>query len=126
MRERFALRQVFRISRGARTHADVVSVAIADGAHTGRGECVPYARYGETLESVAAQIEGLPEGVVRADLPGLLPAGAARNAVDCALWDLEAARALQLPFVGLETTGHGAEMTRHLQAVAADHQGDAK
>jgi L-alanine-DL-glutamate epimerase-like enolase superfamily enzyme len=86
----FKLAQVFTISRGSRTEAKVLTVRITDGGVTGWGECVPYARYGETLESVTAQIEGLPEQVSREALYGLLPAGAARNAVDCALWDLQA------------------------------------
>ena len=86
----FRLRQVFTISRGSRTEASVLTVRISDGGAVGMGECVPYARYGETLESVTAQIEGLAGVVTRADLYDLLPAGAARNAVDCALWDLEA------------------------------------
>lgn len=86
----FRLAQVFTISRGSRTEAHVLSVSISDGGATGRGECVPYARYGETLESVTAQIEGLSGKLTRAALYDLLPAGAARNAVDCALWDLEA------------------------------------
>ena len=68
---------------------------VSDGAAQGWGECVPYARYGETLDSVTDEIEGLPETFDRADLAQLLPAGAARNAVDCALWDLEAKRAGQ-------------------------------
>jgi L-alanine-DL-glutamate epimerase-like enolase superfamily enzyme len=59
---------------------------------TGIGECVPYARYGETLDSVAARIEGLPEGISRQDLQDALPPGAARNAVDCAMWDWKAKR----------------------------------
>ncbi len=88
--DRFRLQRTFTISRGAKTEAQVLTVRISRGGLTGRGECVPYARYGETLASVAQQIEGLPGGVTRASLPGLLPAGAARNAVDCALWDLEA------------------------------------
>lgn len=92
-RDVFRLAQVFTISRGSRTEAQVLSVSITDGAHRGWGECVPYARYDETLESVTAEIMGLPERVSRQDLYGLLPAGAARNAVDCALWDLEAKRA---------------------------------
>jgi len=91
--ESFRLAEVFTIARGSRTEAKVLSVRVERGGAVGWGECVPYARYGETLESVAAQIEGLPEGVTRADLPGVLPAGAARNAVDCALWDLEAKQA---------------------------------
>ncbi|TGG94010.1 dipeptide epimerase [Natronospirillum operosum] len=86
----FRLAEVFTIARGSRTHAEVLMVEIASGGHIGRGECVPYARYDETLASVQAQIEGLPAEFDRAALQHLLPAGAARNAVDCALWDLEA------------------------------------
>ncbi|SEN32191.1 L-alanine-DL-glutamate epimerase [Loktanella fryxellensis] len=89
----FALVQVFTISRGSRTAAHVLTVTVTDGAHVGRGECVPYARYGETSDSVAAQIAGLPADLTREGLQALLPAGAARNAVDCALWDLAAKRA---------------------------------
>ncbi|MEM6589448.1 MAG: N-acetyl-D-Glu racemase DgcA [Pseudomonadota bacterium] len=89
----FKLAQVFTISRGSRTEAKVLTVRVSDGGVTGWGECVPYARYGETLESVTAQIEGLPEGLTREGLYDLLEPGAARNAVDCALWDLEAKQA---------------------------------
>ncbi|NQW12524.1 MAG: dipeptide epimerase [Alphaproteobacteria bacterium] len=93
-RETWPIRGVFRISRGARTEAEVVVAAIADGGVTGRGECVPYARYGETVDSVIAQINGVVAAVAggldRLELLDVLPAGAARNAVDCALWDLEA------------------------------------
>ncbi len=89
-RDIFKLAQIFTISRGSRTEAQVLTVQITDGAHQGWGECVPYARYGETLDSVSAQIESLPGDVTRAGLYDLLPAGAARNAVDCALWDLAA------------------------------------
>ncbi|MGA0540635.1 N-acetyl-D-Glu racemase DgcA [Neotabrizicola sp. VNH66] len=89
-RETFRLAQVFTISRGSKTEAQVLTVRIARGGVTGWGECVPYARYGETLDSVTAQIAALPEGITRAALQTALPAGAARNAVDCALWDLEA------------------------------------
>lgn len=84
-RDRFALAQVFTISRGSRVAADVVTVTLTGGGHRGRGECVPYARYGETMDSVAAQIAGF-DGAW-ADLPRALPAGAARNALDCAFWD---------------------------------------
>ena len=91
--ERFPLAEVFTISRGSKTEAAVLTVAVEAGGVTGRGECVPYARYGETLESVAAEIAALPASFTRAELQGLLPAGAARNAVDCALWDLEAKQA---------------------------------
>jgi len=87
-------RDVFQLAEvWSRTEAQVLTVVIEDGGARGWGECVPYARYGETLESVTAQIEALPERFDRADLQGLLPAGAARNAVDCALWDLEAKQA---------------------------------
>lgn len=91
--ESFRLAEVFTISRGSRTEARVLTVEVARGGVTGRGECVPYARYGESLDSVAAQIEGLPGGIDRAALQAALPPGAARNAVDCALWDWEAKQA---------------------------------
>src|SRR5690606_32378755 len=84
----------FRISRGVKHSAEVVVVEIRDGDACGRGESVPYARYGETIESVLAQVEGVREAVARGatheELAALLPAGAARNAVDAALWDLDA------------------------------------
>jgi len=86
----FKLAQVFTISRGSRTQADVLSVTIRDELHAGVGECVPYARYGETLDTVISEITRLPADVTREALQELLPAGAARNAVDCALWDLAA------------------------------------
>ena len=89
----FKLAQVFTISRGSRTEAKVLTVRVNDGTHKGWGECVPYARYGETLDSVTEEILSLPGDVTRAGLYDQLPAGAARNAVDCALWDLEAKRA---------------------------------
>ncbi|EEX09734.1 mandelate racemase / muconate lactonizing enzyme, C- domain protein [Ruegeria lacuscaerulensis ITI-1157] len=92
-RDVFRLAQVFTISRGSRTEAKVLTVRLTDGAHQGWGECVPYARYDETLDSVEAEIRGLPNTFTRQSLMDLLPAGAARNAVDCALWDLEAKRA---------------------------------
>jgi L-alanine-DL-glutamate epimerase-like enolase superfamily enzyme len=90
LRETFRLAEVFTISRGSKTEAQVVTARVSRDGHVGQGECVPYARYGETLESVMAEISGLPEGIDRAALAEALPAGAARNAVDCALWDLEA------------------------------------
>jgi len=92
-RDVFRLAKVFTISRGSRRQAEVLTVRVSDGGVIGWGECVPYARYDETLDSVTAEIEGLPEVFDRAALQELLPAGAARNAVDCALWDLEAKRA---------------------------------
>lgn len=92
-RDVFKLAQVFTISRGSRTEAKVLTAHVTRNGITGRGECVPYARYDETLDSVEDQIRGLPTDVTRAALQDLLPAGAARNAVDCALWDLEAKQA---------------------------------
>ena len=94
--ERFPIAGRFVISRGAKTQAEVVVATVEDGAARGRGECVPYARYGETVGSVLAQIESV-RGAVERDpdrqaLQALLPAGAARNALDCALWDYEAKR----------------------------------
>jgi L-Ala-D/L-Glu epimerase len=86
----FRLAEAFTISRGTKTEAQVLTVGISRGGVAGRGECVPYARYGETRASVRAEIERMPEGVTRAALQSALPAGAARNALDCALWDLEA------------------------------------
>ncbi|HTJ01554.1 MAG TPA: dipeptide epimerase, partial [Methylovirgula sp.] len=92
--ERFPLAKAFVISRGAKTEAAVITATIVEAGQRGRGECVPYARYGESLESVTAQLEAirdaLENGADRGALQSLLPAGAARNAVDCALWDLEA------------------------------------
>ena len=86
----FRLAQIFTISRGSRTEAKVLSVKIERNGFIGHGECVPYARYDETLTSVEEEIKGLPEDIDRDKLRDLLPAGAARNAIDCALWDLEA------------------------------------
>lgn len=95
--ERWPIRGSFAISRGSRTEADVLVCEIAQDGLAGRGECVPYGRYGESLASVAAQIESLAgaldAGLDRQGLLAALPAGAARNAVDCALWDLEAKQA---------------------------------
>lgn len=93
--EKWPILGAFTISRGAKTEAAVIVVEISEGPATGRGECVPYARYGESLESVAQEIERLaPEiaGMDRAALQRAMHAGAARNAIDCALWDLEAKR----------------------------------
>ncbi len=84
---------VFRISRSALTEIAVLQVTITDGDVVGRGECRPYARYNETCESVTAEIEAvrgdIEKGCTAAQLQSLLSAGAARNAVDCALWDLQ-------------------------------------
>ncbi len=88
----FALAQTFTISRGSKTHAHVLTVSVTRSGSTGRGECVPYARYGESLESVTAQIAALPQDITPKALQTALPPGAARNALDCALWD-QAAKA---------------------------------
>lgn len=86
----------FTISRGSKTSAEIVVVTLREGASVGRGECVPYPRYGETVPQVAAALEdarpAIEKGIFRADVPALLVPRAARNALDCALWDLEAKR----------------------------------
>ncbi len=95
--ERFPIAGTFTISRGAKTEAVVVVATLDDGTHRGRGECVPYARYGETADGVEAAVAAmgpaLADGLDRAGLQQAMPAGAARNALDCAFWDLEAKRA---------------------------------
>ena len=94
--ERFPVAGRFTISRGSRTEIRVVTVELAADGLVGRGECVPYARYGETVDSVIEAIQDiaadLRHGLDRIALQNRLPAGAARNALDCALWDLEARR----------------------------------
>jgi L-alanine-DL-glutamate epimerase-like enolase superfamily enzyme len=94
--ERWPLKAAFTISRGSKTEAVVVVAQLDDGAHRGRGECVPYARYGETPGGIVATLEALRplvrQGLDRAALQRLLPAGAARNALDCAYWDVNAKR----------------------------------
>ena len=97
-RETWPIRGTFAISRGSRTTAEVVVAELAeDNGTVGRGECVPYARYGETVDGVIESIESLrrqiARGLDRIGLQEVLPAGAARNALDCAFWDLEAKRA---------------------------------
>jgi L-Ala-D/L-Glu epimerase len=87
--EAWPLKNPFVISRGSKTVADVVVATVTDGVHIGRGEAVPYARYGETVQGVIAAIEGAKFGD-RLELQGVLPPGAARNALDCAMWELEA------------------------------------
>ena len=94
--ERWPIAGAFTISRGSKTEAVVVVVELSDGRHRGRGECVPYARYNETVASVTAAVEAmtgsLAKGLDRAALQAAMRAGAARNALDCAFWDLEAKR----------------------------------
>jgi L-Ala-D/L-Glu epimerase len=86
----------FTISRGSKATAEVVVVVLQDGEFIGRGECVPYPRYNETVEGVVAALEvarsSIEQGITRGDVSRLLAARAARNALDCALWDLEAKR----------------------------------
>ena len=92
--EKFPIAGQFTIARGSKTEAAVIVVELHEGSAKGWGECVPYARYGESLESVVDQIEkmrGVIEaGLTRLELQTAMPPGAARNAVDCAMWDLEA------------------------------------
>ena len=88
----WALANPFVISRGAKAQARVIVVHVSDGVHTGRGEAVPYSRYGETIDDAQIAIRAIEGPITRRRLSGLLPAGSARNAVDCALWDLEAKR----------------------------------
>ncbi len=93
-RETWPIRGTFTISRGSKSAAEVVVATLEQDGAIGRGECVPYARYGETIDSVIEQINSLEgplkHGLDRSELQSVLPAGAARNAVDCAFWDLEA------------------------------------
>ena len=125
-RDVFQLAQVFTISRGSRTQADVLTVSVTEDGITGQGECVPYARYNETMDSVTAEIEGFRG--TWADLPDALPAGAARNAIDCALWDHAAKQAgvrvwdlLKLPAPRPEITAYTLSLATpdEMQAQAA-------
>ncbi len=101
--ERWPIAGAFTISRGSKTEAHVVVVELNRDGHVGRGEATPYARYSESVESVLGQIEGVRSAVEaggdRHRLSTLLPPGAARNAIDCALWDLEAKGSGQRAFM---------------------------
>jgi L-alanine-DL-glutamate epimerase-like enolase superfamily enzyme len=92
--EAWPVRGAFTISRGSRTETEVVVAELREGEHRGRGECVPYFRYGETLESVIVQLQGLEDAIASGldsdRLQDALAPGAARNALDCAFWDLDA------------------------------------
>jgi L-alanine-DL-glutamate epimerase-like enolase superfamily enzyme len=126
------LARPFAISRGVKTEARVVVCEIEDeGGLAGRGECVPYARYGETVDGVIHQIaevaDAVADGIDRQALAALLPAGAARNAVDCALWDLECKQAGRrvwdlaglpepVPVVTAETIGLGSPQEMAIEA----------
>ncbi|MER9230010.1 dipeptide epimerase [Mesorhizobium sp. M0664] len=92
--ERWPIAGTFTIARGSRTEAVVVVATVTENEIAGRGECVPYARYGETVDVVVqvirAAAHAIAQGATREEILRLMPAGAARNAIDCALWDLEA------------------------------------
>src|ERR1700682_1675142 len=96
-RRSWPLAQAFTISRGSRTRAEGVVAELYDGDYRGRGECVPYPRYGESVDSVAAALEAMKgavfSGLDRTDLQKAMPPGAARNALDAAFWDIDAKRA---------------------------------
>jgi L-alanine-DL-glutamate epimerase-like enolase superfamily enzyme len=97
--DRLALTRPFRIARGEKIAVDVIVVTLREDGHVGQGEGVPYARYGESVESATTHIEEIRAAIEaragRAELQDLLPPGSARNALDCALWDLEARRSGQ-------------------------------
>jgi L-alanine-DL-glutamate epimerase-like enolase superfamily enzyme len=133
--EHWPIRGSFKISRGAKTEAVTVVAAISDGRSVGRGECVPYPRYGETVDGVVAAIEAmrgaLACGLDRSGLQQAMPAGAARNALDCAFWDFAAKQTGRpvhelagLPQPRPITTaytislGHPDEMQRHAEKAA--------
>ncbi len=135
--ERWPIAGTFTISRGAKTEATVVTAELSDDRFHGRGECVPYPRYGESVESVIAAIEALggplQSGLTRADLQCAMPAGAARNALDCAFWDLEAKRTGQRvhelagmpaprPLVTAYTISLGSPQVMAEAAAAASHR----
>ena len=111
--DRFKLAQVFTISRGSRSEINVLTVRIEREGVTGWGECVPYARYGETVETVMAQIAALPDDITRAALQIGMSAGAGRNAVDCALWDLQAKQRGQRVWQLAGLTRPGPELTAY-------------
>jgi L-alanine-DL-glutamate epimerase-like enolase superfamily enzyme len=94
--ERWPIAGSFTISRGSKTHADVVTVTLEQDGHVGRGECVPYGRYNETVEATLAALErarpAIEAGLTRAEVAAHVAPLSGRNALDCALWDLEAKR----------------------------------
>lgn len=126
----FPLAKAFTISRGSRTEAHVLTVTITHDGKSGWGECVPYARYGESVDSVTAQIESiLPELSSNLDTDGLqsaLPPGAARNAVDCALWDLKAKQdGVSVAHLWDISPLHGVETAYTLSLDSAERMGQA-
>jgi len=119
----FPMREVFAISRGSRTEQAVVSVHLADGNAQGRSECTPYARYGETVDGVIAEIEAmapaLAAGLDRVALQHAMKPGAARNAIDCALWDLEAKRSGRPVWALAGLAAPGPEITAYTISLAS-------
>lgn len=127
-RELFPIAGVFTISRGSRTVAEVVSVELIDGAHRGMGECVPYPRYGETQEGVIGEIEDwlATGGGTRRALNAEMKPGAARNALDCAFWDLEAKRAGRRVWELAGLPAPKPEITAYTLSLAAPEEMEAK
>ena len=125
-RDRFPFRDVFTISRGTRTEQAVVAAHLNDGFHSGHGECTPYARYDESVDGVAADIEALRDWLadgedpdsLRAALQQRMPPGAARNAVDCALWDLAAKRSGRPVWALAGLDAPGPELTAYTISLA--------
>ncbi len=120
----------FRIARGVKTHADVIFVHLSRGAYDGYGECVPYGRYGESVQSVLAQMQqvrpDLQHGCDHQQLQDLLPAGAARNALDCALWDLQCQQSEQSIWQILgQTNPHLVTTAYTLSLASADQMAQA-
>ncbi|OED35545.1 dipeptide epimerase [Chromatiales bacterium (ex Bugula neritina AB1)] len=135
-KELWPISGTFTISRGSKTAAEVVTVGISEGGITGWGECVPYARYGESPQSVLAQVDSikaaLESSVDRLELQQLLPAGAARNAVDCALWDLQAKQSglrawslagIEKPAPVITAYTLSLDSPEAMQAAASEHSG---
>jgi L-alanine-DL-glutamate epimerase-like enolase superfamily enzyme len=128
--EAFPIAGRFVISRGAKTEAHVVRVTITQGAFSGHGECVPYGRYGETVESVLAEIERhrllVESGKGRLVVNQQMSAGAARNAIDCALWDLEAKKTGTSPFASAGIARMKPVVTAYTLSLGTpDEMGDA-
>lgn len=121
----FPLAEVFTISRGSRTEAKVLTVRITRDGVTGWGECFPYARYGESHESVTSQIEALPDDVTREALQDLMAPGAGRNAVDCALWDSEAKSAGRRVWELIGAPKPGPEITAYTLSLAEPEEMEA-
>jgi L-Ala-D/L-Glu epimerase len=120
--EAFPIAGSFTISRGSKTEAEVIVCTISENGATGRGECVPYKRYGESLDGVLADILAMaPElesGLSRQELQARMKPGAARNAVDCALWDLEAKQTQETVAARIAATSTGPLVTAFTLSLA--------